>query len=82
MDFCDDPDEFEDLYDLSMAKQSLPKDRVDNMGYSTTTDMGYKGATHHNEIPGAQRDDLPWDYRFAKKEPTAKYFLRIANKRV
>jgi hypothetical protein len=76
MEFGDDPDEFEDLYDLSMAKQALPKDRVDNMGYSTTTDMGYKGATHHNEIPGAQRDDLPWDYRFTKKEPTSDHFLK------
>jgi hypothetical protein len=71
-----DPDEFSDLHDLSIEKRKLSKYKPVDMGGSPTRDMGYKGAMHHNEIPGAQRDDLPWDYRFAKKEPTSDYYLR------
>ena len=53
MEFGDDPDDYEDLYDLSVAKQNLPKDKVDDMGYSRTMDMDYEGAKHHDEIPGS-----------------------------
>ena len=48
----EDSDDYEDLYDLSVAKQNLPKDKVDDMGYSRTMDMDYEGAKHHDEIPG------------------------------
>jgi hypothetical protein len=47
-----DPDEYEDLHDLSMAKQNLPKERMDTMGQSVSKDMDYEGAKHHDEIPG------------------------------
>ena len=70
-----DPDEFEDLHDLSVAKQNLPKERAAGIGRSIG-DMDYKGAKHHNEIPGAQRDDLPWDHSFANKEPSSDFFLK------
>ena len=49
----EDSDDYEDLYDLSVAKQNLPKDKVDDMGYSRTMDMDYEGAKHHDEIPGS-----------------------------
>jgi hypothetical protein len=49
----EDSDDYEDLYDLSVTKQSLPKDKVDSMGLSVTRDMGYMGAQHHDAIPGA-----------------------------
>jgi len=77
-----DPDEWEDLHDFSVARHRLPKDKVDNMGYSRPRDMDYKGAMHHNEIPGAQRDDIqdyqPWDSRFVPKvkNSTSDYYLR------
>ncbi len=48
-----DPDEYEDLHDLSMAKQNLPKERMDTMGRSASKDMDYEGAKHHDEIPGS-----------------------------
>ncbi len=48
-----DPDEYEDLHDLSMAKQNLPKERMDTMGQSASKDMDYEGAKHHDEIPGS-----------------------------
>ena len=77
-----DPDEWEDLHDFSVARHRLPKDRMDDMGRSVSKDMGYKGAQHHNEIPGAQRDDIQsyptWDYRFVPKEKNSDsdYYLR------
>lgn len=77
-----DPDEWEDLHDFSVARHNQPKERMDDMGRSVSKDMGYKGAIHHNEIPGAQRDNIrdyqPWDSRYVPKEkkPTSDYYLR------
>jgi len=48
----EDSDDYEDLYDLSVAKQNLPKDKMD-IGHSRTMDMDYEGAKHHDEIPGS-----------------------------
>lgn len=77
-----DPDEWEDLHDFSVAKHRLPKEKADNMGYSRPRDMDYKGAKHHNEIPGAQRDNIQdyptWDSRFVPKQKNSDsdYYLR------
>ena len=77
-----DPDEWEDLHDFSVARHRLPKEKADNMGYSRPRDMDYKGAQHHNEIPGAQRDDIQsyptWDSRFVPKvkNSDSDYYLR------
>lgn len=49
----EDSDDYEDLYDLSVAKQNLPKDKPVDMGYTRTMDMDYEGAKHHDEIPGS-----------------------------
>jgi len=71
MEFGGDPDEFEDLYDLSMAKQSLPKEKAVDMSRSGPKDIDYDSAQDfYNEIPGM------YDQRSEPKKPTSDYYLK------
>ena len=69
----DDSDEYEDLYDLSVTRSNMPKDKIDDMGYSGTMDMDYKGSMHHDEIPGGKPKVFSW---FDQAKPkTDTYYL-------
>jgi len=71
MEFGDDPDEFEDLYDLSMAKQALPKDKMVDMSRSGPKDIDYNVAQDfYNKIQGM------YTPLHGPKQPTSDYYLR------
>ena len=80
MEFGDDPDEFEDLYDLSVAKQGLPKDKMVDMSRSGPKDIDYNVAQDfYNEIPTMINGPSDMSSRTSStipKQPTSDYYLR------
>ena len=80
MEFGDDPDDYEDLYDLSVAKQNLPKDKMVDMGHSGPKDIDYNVAQNfYNEIPTMINGPSDMSSRTSStipKQPTSDYYLR------
>jgi hypothetical protein len=67
----EDSDDYEDLYDLSVAKQNLPKDKMVDMSRSGPKDIDYNVAQDfYNDIPGM------FDRPSEPKQPTSDYYLR------